>query len=213
MATILIYIHDPMCSWCYAFDSSLTALQKELPEFIRIKKIAGGLAPDTTNPMPLELQQKIQQTWRRIEQTVPNMQFNYDFWMINTPVRSTYPACRAVLAARQQGDDVEDKMIGAIQTAYYQKAKNPSLESTLLECALEVGLDANRFADDLTSNEIEEELQNEIRIARKLGVISYPSLLLEHNGRLFPVTVDYLDHETMIREIVSILDNPPAVSC
>lgn len=26
--------------------------------------------------MPLELQQKIQQTWRRIEQTVPNMQFN-----------------------------------------------------------------------------------------------------------------------------------------
>jgi hypothetical protein len=38
-------------------------------------------------------------------------------------------------------------------------------------------------------------------------------LLLEHNGRLFPVTVDYLDHETMIREIVSILDNPPAVSC
>ena len=213
MVTTLYYIHDPMCSWCYAFVSSLTALQKELPDFIRIKKIAGGLAPDTTNPMPVELQQKIQQTWRRIEQTVPNMQFNYDFWMINTPVRSTYPACRAILAARQQGDDVEDKMIGAIQTAYYQKAKNPSLESTLLECAIEVGLDVNRFADDLTSNEIEEELQNEIRIARKLDVISYPFLLLEHNGRLFPVTVDYLDHETMIREIVSILDNPPAGSC
>ncbi|MGZ8903506.1 MAG: DsbA family protein [Methylobacter sp.] len=213
MVTTLYYIHDPMCSWCYAFDSSFTALQKELPDFIRIKKIVGGLAPDTTNPMPVELQQKIQQTWRRIEQTVPNMKFNYDFWMINTPVRSTYPACRAVLAARQQGDDVEDKMIGAIQTAYYQKAKNPSLESTLLECALEVGLDANRFADDLTSSEIDEEFQNELRIARKLGVISYPSLLLEQNGRLFPITVDYLDHETMIREIVSILDNPPAVSC
>jgi len=212
MATILIYIHDPMCSWCYAFDSSLTALQKELPDFIRIKKIVGGLAPDTTLPMPVELQQKIQQTWRRIEQTVPIMQFNYDFWIINTPVRSTYPACRAVLAARQQGANYEDKMIGAIQTAYYQKAKNPSLESTLLECALEVGLDANRFADDLTSNEIEEELQNEIRIAGKLGVISYPSLLLEHDGRLFPVAVDYLDHETMNREIVSILDKPSGVS-
>ena len=213
MVTTLYYIHDPMCSWCYAFVSGLTALQKELPDFIRIKKIVGGLAPDTTNPMSFELQQKIQQTWRRIEQTVPNIQFNNEFWIINTPVRSTYPACRAVLAARQQGADFEDKMIGAIQTAYYQKAKNPSLESTLLECALEIGLDVNRFADDLTSNEIEEELQNEIRIARKLDVISYPFLLLEHNGRLFPVTVDYLDHETMIREIVSILVNPPAVSC
>lgn len=213
MVTTLYYIHDPMCSWCYAFDSSLTALQKELPDFIRIKKIAGGLAPDTTNPMPVELQQKIQETWRRIEQTVPNIQFNNEFWIINTPVRSTYPACRAVLAARQQGADFEDKMIGAIQTAYYQMAKNPSLQSTLLECALNVGLDADRFTNDITSDEIEEELQNEIRIARKLGVISYPALLLEHNGGLFPVTVDYLDHETMIREIVSILDNPPAVSC
>ena len=213
MVITLFYVHDPMCSWCYAFDSSLTALQKELPDFIRIKKIIGGLAPDTTQPMPVELQQNIQQTWRRIEQTVPNMLFNYDFWIINRPVRSTYPACRAILAARQQGADFEDKMIGAIQTAYYQKAKNPSLPSTLLQCALEVGLAVDKFANDLTSDEIEEELQNEIGTARSLSVISYPSLLLEHGGRLFPVSVDYLDHETMIREIASILEKTPGVSC
>ena len=156
MVITLFYVHDPMCSWCYAFDFSLTALQKELPDFIRIKKIIGGLAPDTTQPMPVELQQNIQQTWRRIEQTVPNMLFNYDFWTINIPIRSTYPACRAILAARQQGADFEDKMIGAIQTAYYQKAKNPSLTSTLVQCALEVGLAVDKFAHDLTSDEITE---------------------------------------------------------
>jgi len=213
MVITLFYVHDPMCSWCYAFDFSLTALQKELPDFIRIKKIIGGLAPDTTQPMPVELQQNIQQTWRRIEQTVPNILFNYDFWIINIPIRSTYPACRAILAARQQGTDFEDKMIGAIQTAYYQKAKNPSLQSTLLQCALEVGLAVDKFANDLASDEIEEELQNEIGTARSLSVISYPSLLLEHGSRLFPVSVDYLDHETMIREIASILEKTPGVSC
>jgi len=213
MVITLFYVHDPMCSWCYAFDSSLTALQKELPDFIRIKKIIGGLAPDTTQPMPVELQQNIQQTWRRIEQTVPNMLFNYDFWIINIPIRSTYPACRAILAARQQGANFEDKMIGAIQTASYQKAKNPSLTSTLLQCALEVELAVDKFANDLTSDEIEKELQNEIGTARSLSVISYPSLLLEHGGLLFPVSVDYLDHETMIREIASILEKTPGVSC
>lgn len=212
MVISLFYVHDPMCSWCYAFDFSLTALQKKLPDFIRIKKIIGGLAPDTTQPMPVELQQNIQQTWRRIEQTVPNMLFNYDFWTINIPVRSTYPACRAILAARQQGAEFEDKMIGAIQTAYYQKAKNPSLTSTLLQCALEIGLAEDKFAHDLASDEIEMELQNEIATARSLSVISYPSLLLKHAGRLFPVSVDYLDHETMIREIASILEKTPGVS-
>ena len=163
--------------------------------------------------MPVELQQNIQQTWRRIEQTVPNMLFNYDFWTINIPVRSTYPACRAILAARQQGAEFEDKMIGAIQTAYYQKAKNPSLTSTLLQCALEVGLAVDKFAHDLASDEIEMELQNEIGTARSLSVISYPSLLLKHAGRLFPISIDYLDHETMVREIASILENTPGVSC
>ncbi len=212
MVTTLFYIHDPMCSWCYAFDSRLPALQKELPDFIKLKKIIGGLAPDTTIPMPVELQQNIQQTWRRIEQTVPTIQFNYDFWIINTPVRSTYPACRAILAARQQGADFEDKMICAIQTAYYQKAKNPSLQSALLDCALEVGLDVDRFANGLASDEIELELQNEISTARSLGVSSYPSLQLEDNGRIYPVSVDYLDHDSMVSEIMSILDNIPGIS-
>ena len=58
-----------------------------------------------------------------------------------------------------------------------------------------------------------EMLQNEIRISRRLGVISYPSLLLEHNGRLFPVTIDYFDHGTMVSEILSIFDKTLGVSC
>jgi len=69
------------------------SFEPEYADIIRIKTIVGGLAPDTTKLMPVELQQKIKQTWYRIEQTVPNMLFNYDFWIINTPVRSTYPAC------------------------------------------------------------------------------------------------------------------------
>lgn len=92
MNATLFYIHDPMCSWCYAFEASFCALQKTLPASVRVIKLVGGLAPDTIETMPDELQKSIQQTWRRIEQTVPNIQFNYDFWTINTPVRSTHPA-------------------------------------------------------------------------------------------------------------------------
>jgi len=203
--TTLFYIHDPMCSWCYAFEASFRTLQKALPASIRVIKLVGGLAPDTTKTMPDELQKNIQQTWRRIEQTVPNMQFNYDFWIINTPVRSTYPACRAILAAKKQGASFEDEMITAIQTAYYQKAKNPALQSTLLECAAKIGLDVSEFANDLTGGEIEAELQNEISMARSWGVTSYPSLRLEHNGQVSPIAVDYLSPETMLNEILSIL--------
>ena len=138
----LFYIHDPMCSWCYAFSPSWAALQQDLPQDIQVVYLLGGLAPDTTEPMPLSMQKNIQQAWQRIEQTVPGIQFNWDFWSHNTPMRSTYPACRAVLAAGKQRAKAAFEMVRAIQMAYYQKAQNPSLPETLQECAREIGLDA-----------------------------------------------------------------------
>ena len=205
--TRLIYIYDPMCSWCYAFNSSLQALQKDLPSTIRFSYLLGGLAPDSTEPMPIDLQNTIQQAWKRIEKTVPNLQFNYDFWKLNTPIRSTYPACRAILAAKKQGVEYETKLLHAIQTAYYQKARNPSLQKTLQSCAIEVGLDTDTFIRDLNSQTINIELNKEIEFARNLGVASYPSLCLMLNKKQFNIDIDYLDHRTMIDKIIGFCQN------
>ena len=207
----LFYIYDPMCSWCYAFSQSWTALQKDLPDNISIIYLLGGLAPDTTEPMPIAMQKNIQQAWQRIEQTVPGVRFNWDFWSRNTPIRSTYPACRAVLAAGKQRAEAAPKMIQAIQTAYYQKAMNPSLPETLQECAREIGLDVKAFSEDLASAAIEQALQHEIQQARSMDVYSYPSLRLVHHDTVFPVTVDYLNHRTMLNQIIAVIRETGAI--
>lgn len=200
----LFYIHDPMCSWCYAFRQSWAALQKDLPRDIEIVHLVGGLAPDTTEPMPPATQKMVQQAWQRIEQTVPGVHFNWDFWSRNTPIRSTYPACRAVLAAKKQRAEAEPEMIRAIQTAYYQQAKNPSLPETLQACAREIGLDAETFSEDLKSPAIENELQHQMQRARSMDGYSYPSLRLVHHSTVFPIAIDYLGHRAMLNEIRSI---------
>ena len=200
----IFYIHDPMCSWCYAFSQSWAALQRDLPRDMDIVYLVGGLAPDTTEPMPPATQKMVQQAWQRIEQTVPGVHFNWDFWSCNTPIRSTYPACRAVLAAKKQRAEAEPEMIRAIQTAYYQQAKNPSLPETLQACAQEIGLDAETFIEDLKSPAIESELQHQMQQARSMEVYSYPSLRLVHHNTVYPVAIDYLDHRTMLDEIRAI---------
>ncbi|MDV6342327.1 DsbA family protein [Nitrosomonas sp. Is24] len=200
----IFYIHDPMCSWCYAFSQSWAALQQDLPRDMEIVYLVGGLAPDTTEPMPLATQKMVQQAWQRIEQTVPGVHFNWDFWSRNTPIRSTYPACRAVLAAKKQRAEAEPEMIRAIQNAYYQQAKNPSLPETLQACAQEIGLDAETFIDDLSSPAIESELQQQMQQVRSMDVYSYPSLRLVINNAVLPVAVDYLDYRTMLDEIRTI---------
>ena len=194
-----------MCSWCYAFSQSWIALQRNLPDMIAPIYLVGGLAPDTMEPMPIETQQMVKQAWQRIEQTVPGVCFNWEFWSRNIPIRSTYPACRAVLAAKKQHSEAESEMIRAIQMAYYQQAKNPALTETLQQCAKTIGLHEETFAKDLISEEIEQQLQQQMQLARWMKVSSYPSLCLEYSDALFPIAIDYLNYQSMLNAINRIV--------
>ena len=202
MAT-LYYVHDPMCSWCYAFRPVLTQLLESLPEHIKVIRLLGGLAGDCDEPMPEETRKMIMANWKRIEQTVPDTTFNYDFWTDCKPRRSTYPACRAVIAARKQGDKFDIVMTHAIQDAYYLQARNPSDISTLLELAYELDLSNDRFTNDLKSMETEEELTQEIKQSRRLGLNSFPSLLLEDKGSYKSIQIDYHQFENMLIQIAA----------
>ena len=198
----LYYFHDPMCSWCYAFDRTLKHIESNLPSSISLIKILGGLAPDSIEPMPESLKSIIQANWRKIEQTVPHIQFNYDFWDKNQPIRSTYPSCRAVLAAKKQSPVFENKMILQIQTSYYKNAENPSLDVTLYNCAKQIGLNGELFRSDLSSQEIDNELRQQIEFARELGVTSYPSLGMEINNQFFQIKIDYNNEQRMLNQII-----------
>jgi putative protein-disulfide isomerase len=195
-----------MCSWCWAFRPTLDELLRQLPEGIGFSRLLGGLAPDSSEPMPDELRTTLQATWQRIQQRLPETQFNYDFWRNNTPRRSTYPACRAVIAAREMDIKKEDSMILAIQQAYYLQARNPSDDETLVQLADEIGLDTRGFEQSLNSLKTQEILASEIAEASQLGIRSFPSLLLQTDENAWPVTVDYHTTDPMLKAICAILD-------
>ena len=176
-----------------------------LPDTMRVQYVLGGLAADTDQPMPAEMQAALRSTWRKIQQHVPDTHFNFEFWNQCVPRRSTYPACRAVLAARKQDKTRELAMIEAIQNAYYQQARNPSSRDTLLACAHDIGLNCQRFERDMDSDDIELQLQREIRLAEHLGAQGYPSLVLEANDEYFFIEIDYLDASIMLDKITSIV--------
>jgi len=194
----LYYFHDPMCSWCYAFRHSLQEIQAALPAHITIKKVVSGLAKDSDTPMDQQTQWYVQENWRKIESQVRDTQFNYDFWTQTTPVRSTYPACRAVLSAKKQGLAYEDPMIRAIQNGYYQQAKNPSLINTLIAFAETINLDREQFTADLNSDFINNQLKEEIHFSRSIGIRSFPSLSLYRQNQYLPISIDYNSSQTAI---------------
>lgn len=205
MATELLYFHDPMCSWCWAFRPAFTALQAQLPRELTLRRVVGGLAPDNDQPMPEEMRAKLKGTWRTIQETVPGTRFNFAFWEDCKPRRSTYNACRAVLAAARLSPDHEALMIEAIQHAYYLNARNPSDVCTLIDLAGEIGLDRERFSAEISGDAVEALMREEVAFARRAPIHGFPSLVVRTESGLQPVEVDFRDAEPMRRQIELIL--------
>jgi putative protein-disulfide isomerase len=201
MRNTLIYVHDPMCSWCWGFEPARQKIFAAVAGQMQIRRMVGGLAPDSDVAMPEAMRSMLQQTWQRIEQMIPGTEFNFDFWQKCSPRRSTYPANRAVIAAREQGDEFDSHMTARIQRAYYLEARNPSDESTLIELAADIGLDADLFAASLVAESTQHELITEIQATREMGIDSFPSLAVHKTDGLRHIGLNYTDPEGMIRQI------------
>ncbi len=199
----LLYFHDPMCSWCWAFRPAWQMIRAGLPSDIAVRQILGGLAPDDPEPMPVELRNIIRQIWATVQEVVPGTEFNYDFWERCSPRRSTYPACRAVIAARRQGSSFEEAMILAIQRAYYLQARNPSEETTLIELAGEIGIDPAVFSNDLSDPGIHQELLAEIELTRERRVRGFPALILQQGEQFQDIAVEYDDGAISLEDILA----------
>ncbi len=201
----LYYVHDPMCSWCWGFAPVWQEVRERLTDSpVQVKYLLGGLAADSDQPMPQEMQITLQGIWRRIQQHIPGTEFNFDFWTRCQPRRSTWPACRAVLAAARQQQ--EQTMISAIQQAYYLRALNPSDDEVLVQLAVELGLDGERFAADLNSTEIRETLQQQMQLAHSMPINGFPSLVLQTGQVYRPLPLDYHSAQNILDELSALLE-------
>ena len=191
-----------MCSWCWAFKSTWDKVKEALSGQVEVIYLLGGLAPESNQLMPIETRKYVKGNWQRIQEMIPDTRFNYDFWTSCEPRRSTYPACRAVICAKQQHPDFENLMIYGIQTSYYLEAQNPSNDDVLINIAESLGLDTDKFRIDLKSSQINEILLDEIKLTRSMDMNSMPSLALQINGTLKVIDIEYLDANYIVKQII-----------
>ncbi len=199
--SILYYVHDPMCSWCWAFVPVWNTIKQNLPDDVKVQYLLGGLAPDSNEPMPSAMQAAISGYWKTIMQRVPGTTFNFDFWEKCEPRRSTYPSCRAVIAARKQDVSKEEPMIRAIQEGYYLRAMNPSNDTTLITMAGELGLNTVQFEKDLNSAETQQTLMEEINMGQAIGAQGFPSLILKNESGYRFIALDYNDANVTLAQL------------
>ena len=192
-----------MCSWCWAYKPTWQKILTNLPQSLNVEYLLGSLAPDNDNPMSPETRNFVMDNWRRVQEKVPATEFNYEFWRLNRPKRSTYIACRAVISARIQNPKFERAMIDAIQYAYYLKAQNPSEETVLFDLAENIGLNIQAFKKDLNSLRVNNSLLKEIEFSRLMPISGFPSLVLSKNDTLTQIRINYINANFTINQIIA----------
>lgn len=191
MSVTIYCVVDPMCSWCWGFAPGWRELVSDIPETVTVVDLMGGLAPDNEAPMDSAMRQYVQDAWGAVKART-GAEFNFEFWDKCEPKRSTYPACRAVIAAGEQASGARSLMYDAIQRAYFLEARNPS-DAEALECvAGEIGLDRKQFSEDLGSDHINRIFQLELESVAKLGVSGFPTIVVKRESPGEPARYDLL---------------------
>jgi len=195
----LYYIADPMCSWCWAFANVFGPVEQRLRPEVSVRLVLGGLAPDDDAPMDDASRSYIRSAWRTIEERT-GTRFNHSFWEACTPRRSTWPACRAVLAAGERGRE----MFAAIQRAYYEEARDPSERATLVALGVELGFDDGSFAEAIDAPETRRQLAEDFALRDRFGVSGFPSLALERGEERGLLTSGWLDAPALEELLVGL---------
>ena len=186
--TVLHYIHDPLCGWCYGAAPLVAAARAVMP----VQAHGGGMmAGRNRRRVDAQLRDYVMPHDHRIAQ-MTGQAFGEPYF--NGLLRDTdavfdsAPPIAAVLAVQAlKGEAAGLDMLAAIQRAHYQQGRRISDMATLAELAQALGIEVAAFTGEMQRIE-QEELANHIEASRELlnyvGGRGFPTFVLQRGDTL-----------------------------
>ena len=206
----LIYVGDPMCSWCYGFGKELSEVLAAEPE-LSLEIVVGGLRAGGTEVLDAAGKQFRLTHWARV-QAASGLPFNREAFMAREGfVYDTGPICRAVVVARTLAPEAPLlDVFRALQHAFYVDGVDTTDPETLARVTAQALTKAGHPVDTETAlrqyhaASTIKATADDFRTARALGISSFPALLMEAGGVHYAVAPGYAS-------AAEILDNIAAV--
>jgi putative protein-disulfide isomerase len=209
----LIYVADPMCSWCYGFGRTMDELLADpgAAAPLQLALVMGGLRPFTTDPMAPDRVAEILGHWQHVREASGQPFAEAPHTALDEPgfVYDTEPASRAVVAVRGLWPAQVWRYFKAVQRAFYADARNVTQPEVLADLAEQQGLPRIEFARAFASTEVRDATGRDFAQTQAWGIRGFPALVAEHAGALHLVATGYLGIAAL-RERLALLDSPAA---
>lgn len=197
----LIYVGDPMCSWCYGFGPELEKVVHKFPD-LPLRIITGGLRADGQEKIS-DLKDFLKGHWMEIA-GITGMPFSYTILDHPDLYYNTEPACRAVVTVRRLKPSLELEYFRRLQNAFYHENQNPVSTETFSALAEKMGIGKNEFLEAFHSQQAMQQTRQDFSTAQSLGIRGFPSLLLKKGDQIYLLSNGYRSADAIegkIREI------------
>lgn len=192
----LLYVMDPLCSWCWGFAPVLDAINRAYPQ-LPVHLIAGGLRPAPGQPLGDALRASLEEHWLAVAEA-SGQPFRQPQQLPAEFLYNTEPACRALVVARTLDPPLSWPLVRRIQQAFYADLQDVTRPPRLVELAAEVGYAPAEFAEHYDSELASAALAADFSWVRDLGIAGFPTLLAQRNGQLALLANGYRPAEAVM---------------
>ncbi|RIJ41612.1 DsbA family protein [Pontibacter oryzae] len=200
----LIYVMDPMCSWCYAFAPVVKQLVAEQKDKMQFKLVMGGLRPGTERPLEDQMKASIRHHWQDVEK-ITGQPFDYTFFDRDGFIYDTEPGCRAVVSMRYLKPEAELEMAEAVQQAFYANNTDVTKPEVLASIATQFGVTEDAFLEKYNSDDMKEKTQQDFTIAKHLQATAFPSLYILNGTNIHLISRGYRPYDGMKAHLDRVL--------
>ena len=170
----LIYVGDPMCSWCYGFARPLDELlidpQAAAP--LQLALVMGGLRPFTSEPITRERADELAGHWHHVAQASGQPFTPAPHTAMHRPgfVYDTEPASRATVTVRSLWPQQVWRYFKAVQEAFYAQGRDVTDPGMLADIAESLGLPRADFGIHFASQAMRDATLQDFQQAKAWGV-------------------------------------------
>ena len=197
----LLYIHDPLCGWCYGMSPIINRLQADFTGRIGVSVLCGGMVRGAdAGP--------IGGSWAYIKnalsdvETATGVQFGSDFKAlgeIGTYQYDSEPPSRAIVAFRQITQDPARAVAfaHAVQTALFRDGLDLNNAATYEALLVPFGVDAAEFQRQWAAPETARAAQQEFAAVARIGVQGFPTTVLRLGEQGYVLARGYQPYEQL----------------
>ena len=201
----IIYVGDPMCSWCWGISNHLKDLKNHFSDH-QFSIVLGGLRPGGGDPWDENFKAFLKHHWEEVTAR-SGQPFGYKLFERESFHYDTEPPCRAVVTARKWlGQDVLD-FYEAVSKKFYVDNEDPGENGFYRSICEQFDISFDAFIEAFGSEEVKYQTKQDFLLNRQWGVTGYPTVLFKYQNQLYQINHGYSEFEQMKAVIGKVMSS------